>query len=116
MQKYIVCSSSKRDLDQINAHYKACTRTNRPYIYVSKHTKYGDVHFDYFSFDEEKEQKLINNAASISDDISRAYDRYRGEQSSATFNELVVNIKNIPAENAEPLALEIYGIIAKWTD
>jgi len=92
--------------------FKHCEQEKIPYVIVSMRTKYADISFDYISLPKEYDAFLTNHAETIWKEAHAIFKKYAVKKSKfGGGGLLIINFENIPIDNAEFAANELFDLI-----
>jgi hypothetical protein len=95
--------------------FNTCKRTQEPFVVCKTRTKFAGVTFDYISFDEDHEARLLAQKPTINARILEIYSRYGDKKSKSSTSSVLVNFDNLMIENAEKAAAELYEFLTEIT-
>ena len=110
-KKYVLKKERDKNFDEINKWYKECERLHTPYIVIKTRTKYANIDFDHFSMPKSYDKLLISNHEMIDEVVFKLIKKYGIKKSKFVTNSFIISFFNIPIENAEKLAKELYDFI-----
>jgi len=111
MKKFEVQKNKNINHDAINRWFKKCENEHIPYIVIKTKNKYAQIDWDYISFPKGYDKILINEKEKIYEFVMEIKNKYGVKKSDVTGNTLVTTFINIPLENAEKLATELFDFL-----
>ncbi len=101
------------DMDSQNNWFQYCCDNQTPFISVMYRTKLADVHYDYISYDLDKDELLEPHDWEIHQNVLRIFCKHStNKRSDVVFSGWhVIMIKDVTIEAAEKIAAELYDLI-----
>lgn len=95
------------DIEWENAWFNLCKLKKSVCVWVKKRRKYGDVHFDYFTLDTNKDHLL--NSEEYKNWVLKILDKYNIKSYSFW---PAIHVEKVPLDVALLLAEDIYDYIS----
>ncbi len=111
MQKFE--TGKEKDFERFNSWFDYCEEKQIPYIIVKNKTKYSSIEWDYISFNKQLREIFSINEEDYRKTIIEIFKNYCGSKSNYTISYTIFLFKNIPKENAEKFAEEIFDFLYK---
>lgn len=108
-------SVRKDDKDKIDFFFNACNRNQEPFVVCKRRTKFAEVTFDYISFDEDHEGRLLAQKPAIKAHILEIYRKYGGKKSKSLTSSMLVNFEYLLIEDAEKAAADLNEFLTEIT-
>jgi hypothetical protein len=109
--KYIIKKEREKNSDEVTAWYKECQRLHKPYIVIKTRTKYANIDFDHISLPKGYDKLLGKEQEKITDAVIKLIRKYGTKKSSYETNSLIIVFRDIPIENSEKLANDLFDLL-----
>jgi len=112
-KNYVVRKHNNGDYNEANNWFNKCKELHIPYIIVTTRLKYADVEFDHYTMPKGYDKLLVIENENITKQNLEMLKKYGTKKSVIESSTFIIRFRNIPIENAEQLASNLYKIINK---
>lgn len=113
MKKFEV--ANHKNYDRFNIWFNFCVSAQIPYVMVKNRIKYSEITWDFINFEGELRKKFMNRNDTTNRDMAISiFKKYACKKSEYTVNGHIFSFKDIPIENSEKLAEEIFDLINNY--